>query len=165
MLQNLLARWESLNRQFVAIWIFWKIHMVRVLQPCYANIKKRQVKSPKIFIRDSGILHYLLGIHTFLDLDTHHKNGASWEGYVIEEVIKAFSPDEKYYWATHNDAELDLLLIKNSLRYGIESKKVDAPRLTPSMNIAMKDLELDSLTVIYPGEKTYPLSENIRVVP
>jgi hypothetical protein len=141
------------------------VYMVRVLQPWHANIKKRQVKSPKILFRDSGILHYLLGIRTLLDLENHPKNGASWEGYAIEEVIKAFSPDEAYYWATHNNAELDLLLIKEGHRYGIECKKVDAPRVTPSMHIALQDLELESITIIYPGSKAYPLGEKINVLP
>ncbi len=103
--------------------------MVRALQPWFENLGKRQVKSPKIYFRDSGILHYLLGIHSELDLQTHPKSGASWEGYVIEEVIKAQAPDEAYFWATHNGAELDLLLFKDGRRLGVECKRMDAPRL------------------------------------
>lgn len=141
------------------------VYMIRILQPWYANLQKRQVKSPKIFFRDSGILHSLLGIRTPLDLETHPKSGASWEGYVIEEAIKAFKPDESYYWATHNNAELDLLLLKNGRRYGIECKRVDAPRITLSMKIALQDLDLDSLTVIYPGKQSYPLADKINVLP
>lgn len=141
------------------------VYMLRILQPWHANLKKRQVKSPKIYFRDSGILHQLLGIRTPLELETNPKSGASWEGYVIEETIKAYSPDEVYYWATHNQAELDLLLIKDGHRYGIECKRTDAPRLTPSMKIAVEDLELESLSVIYPGDRAYPLTGNIRVLP
>ncbi len=141
------------------------VYMVRVLQPWYANLKKRQVKSPKIYFRDSGILHYLLGIRTPLELETNPKSGASWEGYVIEETIKAFAPEEVYYWATQNQAELDLLLIKDGRRFGIECKRTDAPRLTPSMRIAIEDLELESISFFYPGDRAYPLADNIHVLP
>jgi uncharacterized protein len=141
------------------------VFMVRVLQPWYANIHKRQVKSPKIYFRDSGLLHTLLGIHSELVLYTHPKIGASWEGYAIEETIKAVRPDEAYFWGTHNGAELDLLLLKDGKRIGVECKRKDAPRLTPSMKIAMEDLQLDSLIVLYPGEKAYPLAERIQVMP
>lgn len=141
------------------------VFMIRVLQPWYANIHKRQVKSPKIYFRDSGLLHTLLGIHSELDLYTHPKIGASWEGYAIEETIKAVHPDETYFWGTHNGAELDLLLVKDGKRIGVECKRKDAPRLTPSMKIAMDDLGLDRLIVFYPGEKAYPLAERIEVMP
>lgn len=139
--------------------------MVRVLQPWYANLKKRQVKAPKIYFRDSGLLHYLLGIRTDVELHTHPRSGASWEGYVIEELIKSVEPDEAWYWATHNGSELDLLLIKDGKRIGVECKRVDAPRLTPSMRTAMQDLELDRLLVVYPGNLAYPLAENITTIP
>ena len=141
------------------------VFMVRVLQPWHANLNKRQVKAPKIYFRDSGLLHYLLGVRTELDLLNHPKSGASWEGYAIEEVLKATEPDEAYFWATHSGAELDLLLIKNGRRIGVECKRVDAPRLTPSMNIAMQDLELDRLFVIYPGTLSYPIAEKITGLP
>lgn len=141
------------------------VFMVRALQPWFENLGKRQVKSPKIYFRDSGILHYLLGIHTELDLQTHPKSGASWEGYVIEEVIKAQVPDEAYFWATHNGAELDLLLFKDGRRLGVECKRMDAPRLTPSMRNALVDLRLDRLVVFYPGNRAYPLAEQISVLP
>lgn len=141
------------------------VFMVRVLQPWFANISKRQVKSPKIYFRDTGLLHYLLGIRSELDLETHPKSGASWEGYAIEEVIKIAAPDEVYFWATHNGAELDLLLLKNGRRIGVECKRVDAPRLTPSMRTAFVDLGLDRLFVIYPGNLRYPLAEKISAVP
>jgi predicted AAA+ superfamily ATPase len=139
--------------------------MVRLLQPWYANLGKRQVKTPKVYIRDTGLLHYLLGIRTEQELLLHPRGGASWEGYVIEEVIKATAPDEVYFWGTHSGAELDLLLIKNGGRIGVECKRVDAPRLTPSMRTALTDLDLSKLLVIYPGPHAYPLAENIQATP
>jgi uncharacterized protein len=141
------------------------VFMIRVLQPWYANVQKRQVKAPKIYFRDSGLLHYLLNIRTELDLYTHPKSGASWEGYAIEETIKALEPDETYFWATHNGAELDLLLLINGQRIGVECKRADAPRLTTSMRAALDDLNLDRLIVLYPGDKAYPLAEKVAVVP
>ena len=145
--------------------ILQDVFMVRILQPWHTNLKKRQVKSPKIYFRDSGLLHSLLGIRTPQDLQTHPKSGASWEGYAIEEAIKSIEPDEVYFWGTHNGAEIDLLLLKNGRRFGLECKRVDAPRLTPSMQIALEDLQLDRLVVIYPGERSYPLGEKVTAVP
>ena len=145
--------------------ILQDVFMVRILQPWHTNLKKRQVKSPKIYFRDSGLLHSLLGIRTPQDLQTHPKSGASWEGYAIEEAIKSIEPDEVYFWGTHNGAEIDLLLLKNGRRFGLECKRVDAPRLTPSMQIAIEDLQLDRLVVIYPGEWYYPLGEKVTAVP
>ena len=141
------------------------VFMVRQLQPWHANLKKRQVKSPKVYFRDTGVLHHLLGIRSEQELLNHPACGGSWEGYVIEEAIRVVSPDETYFWATHNGAELDLLLVKNGLRVGIECKRSDAPRLTPSMRIALTDLELDRLVVIYPGMRRYSLSEGVEVLP
>jgi predicted AAA+ superfamily ATPase len=141
------------------------VFMIRRLQPWYANLQKRQVKSPKLYFRDSGLLHYLLGIRSELELYTHPKIGASWEGYVVEETIKVLAPDEAFFWATHNGAELDLLLLKDGKRIGVEAKRMDAPRLTASMKIALEDLQLNHLIVIYPGEKAYPLAEHIQVIP
>jgi predicted AAA+ superfamily ATPase len=141
------------------------VFMVRVIQPWYANIHKRQIKSPKIYFRDTGLLHTMLGINSELDLYTHPKIGASWEGYAIEEAIKALQPDETYFWGTHSGAELDLLMLKNGKRIGVECKRMDAPRLTPSMKIAMEDLQLERLMVLYPGEKAYPLADQVKVIP
>ena len=141
------------------------VFMIRLLQPWHANLQKRQVKSPKVYFRDSGLLHYLLGIRSDLDLYTHPKIGASWEGYAIEETVKALAPDEAYFWGTHNGAELDLLLLKDGRRIGVECKRVDAPRLTPSMRTALHDLQLDWLIVFYPGDKAYLLADRILVVP
>ena len=154
---------ESSARRYVDL--LQGLFMVRLLQPWYANLGKRQVKSPKVYIRDTGLLHYLLGIRTEQELLLHPRSGASWEGYVIEETIKAFLPDETYFWATHSGAELDLLLIKNGRRIGVECKRVDAPRLQPSMRIAMEDLELSKLLVIYPGLYSYKIAENIQAIP
>ena len=139
--------------------------MVRQLAPWHANLKKRQVKSPKIYFRDSGLLHQILGIRSEKDLLTSAKCGASWEGYVIEEVIQAFNPDESYFWATHNGAEIDLLMVKEGGVYGVECKRMDAPKMTPSMQIAMTDLNLKRMAVIYPGAKRFPLADGIEVVP
>jgi uncharacterized protein len=141
------------------------VFMVRQLQPWFVNIMKRQVKSPKIYFRDSGLLHQLLGIENETDLHMHPKVGAYWEGYVIEEAIKIAIPDEVYFWAAHSGAELDLLMIKGSKKWGLECKRMDAPRLTRSMQTALEDLQLDHLTVIYPGIKRYPLSDKITVIP
>lgn len=141
------------------------VYMVRQLQPWHENLKKRQVKSPKVYIRDSGLLHQLLGIRTLPELLSHPKCGASWEGYVIEEIISSVQPDEVYFWATHAGAELDLLLFKDGRRFGVEIKRADAPRLTPSMRTALEDLRLDRLVVIYPGERRYALAEQVEVVP
>jgi predicted AAA+ superfamily ATPase len=142
-----------------------EIFMVRVLPPWHENLSKRQVKAPKIYFRDSGLLHYLLGIRSELDLQTHPKLGASWEGYAIEEVLKVVNADEVYFWGTHSGAELDLLIFKDGQRLGVECKHSDAPRLTPSMRAALADLRLDRLLVFYPGDRPYPLAERVHVLP
>ncbi len=141
------------------------VFMVRQLPPWHENLGKRQVKAPKVYVRDSGLLHSLLGIADRRDLENHPKVGASWEGYAVEEVIKALQPDEAYYWATYNRAELDLLLFKKGRRIGVECKRADAPVLTPSMRIAMADLKLDHLYVVYPGERAYTLAKKVEVAP
>ena len=141
------------------------LYMVRQLQPWHENLQKRQVKAPKIYLRDSGLLHTLLGVRTDREMLSHPKVGASWEGYVIEEVLKIVRPDASYFWATHTGAEVDLLLFKGGRRYGVEIKFQDAPRLTPSMRIAMEDLHLEGLTVFYPGDLRYELAERVTVVP
>jgi predicted AAA+ superfamily ATPase len=141
------------------------VFMVRQLAPWFENLGKRQVKAPKVYIRDSGLLHALLGIPALRDLEGHPKVGASWEGYGVEEFLKALKPDEAYYWATHNGAELDLLLFCSGRRIGVEFKRSSAPALTPSMRIALDDLKLDRLMVVYPGERRFPLAEKIEAVP
>ena len=141
------------------------VFMLRQLPPWFENLGKRQVKAPKVYVRDSGHLHALLGITNQRDLEFHPKVGASWEGYAVEEVLKSFRPDEAYYWATHNGAELDLLLFKDGRRIGVECKRADAPVLTPSMRVALADLKLDRLYILYPGERTYSLGKRVEVMP
>lgn len=141
------------------------VFMVRQLPPWHENLAKRQVKAPKVYVRDSGLLHALLGLPTQKSILEHPRCGASWEGYVVEEVLKALQPDSAYFWATHQGAELDLLLFKGGRRIGIEIKRADAPTVTKSMLIARNDLKLDRLIVIYPGERAYPLPGGIDVVP
>ena len=141
------------------------LFVVRQLQPWHANLEKRQVKSPKIYIRDSGLLHALLGLATDREMLSHPKLGASWEGFAIETVLDVVRPDAAHFWATHTGAELDLLLVKGGRRYGVEVKLQDAPRLTPSIRIALRDLRLDHLTVVYPGDAPYALGARVSVVP
>jgi len=141
------------------------VFMVRQLRPWHENLKKRQVKVPKIYFRDSGLLHQLLGIRSEADLLLHPRLGASWEGYVLEEVLKSDPPDEAWFWATHAGAELDLLMLRRGRRIGVEIKRMDAPKLTRSMRIAFDDLRLEQLVVLYPGSRRYALAEGMEVVP
>jgi predicted AAA+ superfamily ATPase len=141
------------------------LFMTRQLAPWHENLSKRQVKAPKVYLRDSGLLHQLLGIRSLQELLAHPKCGASWEGYVVEQTLATVQPDEVYFWATHTGAELDLLLFKDGRRLGVEIKRADAPALTPSMRIALQDLRLDYLTVLYPGSRRYELTERVSVVP
>jgi predicted AAA+ superfamily ATPase len=141
------------------------VFMIYQLQPWHANLKKRQIKAPKIYIRDTGLLHQLLGIRSHQELFAHPKCGFSWEGYIIEEVLKTVQPEESFFWGTHNGAEIDLLLLKDGQMLGVECKRVDAPRLTPSMRIAMDNLKLERIAVVYPGTRRYALAENIQAVP
>lgn len=135
--------------------------MVRQLQPWYANIGKRQVKAPKVYLRDSGLLHTLLDLGDWHSLLAHPRVGASWEGFVIEQVLQAIRPAEAYFWATHGGAELDLLLFHRGRRYGVEAKFSEAPAVTRSMHIALTDLELAHLWIIHPGPHSYGVEENI----
>jgi uncharacterized protein len=140
-------------------------YMARVLPPWHENIRKRQVKSPKIYIRDSGILHTLLQINTMADLQGHPKLGSSWEGFCLEQLIGYFGTRDVYFWATHAGAELDLLVTIAGKRYGFEFKYADAPGPKRSMRIAVQDLGLERLWVIYPGQHKYEIDENIAVIP
>ncbi len=142
-----------------------QLAMVRQLQPWRENLGKRQVKAPRIYLRDSGLLHEHLGIADQTALLLHPRSGASWEGFVIEQILALAEPEQAYFWATHAGAELDLLLFKDGRRIGVEVKRSDAPTLTPSMAIAMKDLRLDALYVVYPGDRRYPLAPRIEAVP
>jgi uncharacterized protein len=148
-LARALAVSESTVRRYLDL--LSGVFMLRQLPPWFANLAKRQVKSPKIFVRDSGLLHALLGIASRRDLELHPKVGASWEGYAVAEVLKALQPDEAYFWATHQGAEIDLVLFKHGRRVGIECKRLDAPTMTPSMRIALEELKLDRLFVVIPA--------------
>lgn len=139
--------------------------VLRQLQPWHANLGKRQVKSPKIYVRDSGLLHQLLGLDSEKALLSHPKLGASWEGFVIEQVLAVEAHDRAWFWATHQGAGIDLLLHRGDRLLGVEVKRADAPRLTSSIRIAIDDLGLERVAVVYPGVKRYPLSDSVEVVP
>ncbi len=145
--------------------ILTQTYMVRQLQPWHQNLSKRQVKSPKIYLRDTGLLHTLMGIRSASELLAHPASGASWEGFALEQVIRISKPDEAYFWATHASAKLDLLLISGRSRIGVEFKRSDAPTVSRSMQIAIDDLMLDKLYVVYPGQHRYRLTERIEAVP
>ncbi len=140
-------------------------YMIRQLQPWHENIGKRQVKSPKIYFRDSGIFHSLMELQNKDSVMRSPKLGASWEGFMLEETIRAFNPPAVFFWAVHSVAELDLFFIINGRRYGVEIKWNDAPSASSSMRTAMADLKLDRLFVVYPGKDGYHLEKNIEVVP
>lgn len=140
-------------------------YMVRVLPPWVENLKKRQVKAPKVYVRDSGLLHSLLQLPNLADLQGHPKVGASWEGFALEHVIQAFRTRDAYFWATHAGAELDLMVTAAGKRYGFEFKYTDAPGRQRSMHIALKDLNLAHLWVVYPGDQSYGLDEKITAFP
>ena len=139
--------------------------MVRQLQPWHQNLDKRQVKSPKIYFRDTGLLHALTGVTTLPELLVHPRSGASWEGFALEQVLRIAKPDEAYFWATHQGAELDLLLLKGTQRIGVEFKRADVPRMTRSMHVAREDLKLDALYVVYPGAQRFLLEAGVEAVP
>lgn len=141
--------------------------MVRRLQPWHANISKRQVKAPKVYFRDSGLLHHLWGIPSLRDLQTNPKLGASWEGFAMEELLRSLSlrPEEVFFWAVHQQAELDLLTFQNSRPIGYEIKYTENPKLTKSMLAAKELLELEKLFVVYPGSVSFPLADGIEAVP
>ncbi len=137
--------------------------LVRRLLPWHANLGKRLVKAPKLYFRDSGLLHALLGVRSPTELLVHPKMGASWEGFALESVLHALEPDEAYFYAVHSGSELDLLMLKGGRRIGVEFKRADAPTLTRSMNVALSDLSLDELWVVYPGTRSYELGEKVQV--
>lgn len=154
---------ESTARRYLDI--LAGAYMVRVLPPWFENLGKRQVRSPKVYIRDSGILHGLLHLETLADVQSHPKLGASWEGFAIEQIIRLLDTRDAYFWATHSGAELDLLVYLRGRRYGFEIKYADAPGITRSMRIALSDLGLEHLWVIYPGSQEYALTTQITVLP
>jgi predicted AAA+ superfamily ATPase len=140
--------------------------MIRVLPPWSENIGKRVVKTPKVYVADTGLLHALLDIPNARALDSHPKVGASFEGFALQAATRAVGarPEQCYFWATHQGAELDLLVVQGRRRRGFEFKRTDAPAITKSMRIAMQDLRLDSLDVVHVGDRTYPLAPGVRAV-
>lgn len=140
-------------------------YMIRVLPAWHENIGKRQVKSPKVYFRDSGLLHALLGIRTREQLESHPRYGASWEGFALEQTLSRFGDRHASFWATQRGAELDLMLLHDGRRIGFEFKCTDAPGMTPSLGIARADLGLDRAFVVYPGSRRYALADGIEAVP
>jgi predicted AAA+ superfamily ATPase len=139
--------------------------MVRQLQPWFENIGKRQVKSPKIYLRDSGILHCLLDLPDKHTLFGHPRVGSSWEGFIVEQILLSLSPRQAYFWAMYSGAELNLFLVYQGKRYGFEIKFNEAPKITKSMQVALSDLNLEHLWVVYPGNETNPVDAKITVLP
>ena len=143
------------------------LFVVRQLQPWHENVARRQVRSPKVYIGDSGILHALLGLGSREALVSHPKVGASWEGFVIRQIthLLAVRSDQCYHWSTYSGAELDLLVMAGNRRYGFEVKRTEAPRLTASMRSALETLDLQRLDVVHAGRHLYPLAPRVRAVP
>lgn len=139
--------------------------MIRQLQPWYENLRKRQVKAPKIYLGDSGLLHALLNLPNFQTLNSYPRVGASWEGFAIEQILQIIKPPQAFFWSTHSGAEVDLFFIHHGRKYGIECKFSEVPKITKSMNQAIESLGLAHLWVVYPGEHFYPLSNQISVWP
>ena len=140
--------------------------VVRQIQPWFANVGKRLVKSPKVYLRDTGLLHALLGLEDWLGVHSHPKLGFSWEGFVLEQIIHWTRAErDTYYYRTQAGAELDLLLMRNGKHYGFECKYEDAPRSTKSMHVVHRDLQLEQLWVLSPGSERYPLWDGAEVIP
>jgi predicted AAA+ superfamily ATPase len=139
--------------------------VLRQLQPWHANVSKRQVKAPKVYVRDSGLLHQLLGLETEKAVLSHPKLVASWEGFVVEQVLAIEPHDEAWFWATHQGAEVDLLLRRGDRWFGVECKRADAPRITPSIRAAFGDLGLERVAIVYRGAKRFALDGHTEAVP
>ena len=140
--------------------------VVRQLLPWQENISKRQVKAPKVYLADTGILHTLLNLRTLKDLEGHPKIGASWESFVLEQVVRRLGArkEECFFWATHAGAELDLLVVRGRRRLGFEIKRTSSPQITKSMHNALSDLKLSQLDIIHAGDYTFPLSHQVRAI-
>ena len=139
--------------------------MLRVLPPWFERLGKRIIKSPRVFLRDSGVLHFLLGLEQMKELQVHPRYGASWEGFALEQTLNAHGEREAYFYRTQRGAELDLMLLRRGRRWGFEFKCTDAPRTTKSMHVVIEDLGLEHLWVIYPGDREYPLTDTISALP
>jgi len=140
-------------------------YMIRLLPPWYANVGKRLVKAPKLYIRDSGLFHALQTIQTIDQLEAHPKLGASWEGFAMEQVFAVLRPVSPFFWRTHAGTEVDLVWHDRGVAYGMEFKYADAPVMTRSMKNTLEDLHLAHLWVVYPGDQTYPIDDRVTVVP
>lgn len=140
-------------------------YVVRQLPPWFENIGKRQYKSPKVYVRDSGLLHALLSVETMADLEGHPKYGASWEGFALEQVLAAAGERDAYFWSSHAGAELDLLLLRHGKRFGVEFKVSDAPRMTKSLHVAIADLGVERAWILYPGTERYRVHEKVEALP
>ncbi len=140
-------------------------YMIRQLQPWHENIGKRQVKAPKIYFRDSGLLHSLLSLFDMHTLLGHPRVGASWEGFALEQFLHIAKPPEAYFWSTHSGAEIDLFFQYRGRRYAVEFKFSEVPKITKSMSMALNDLQLDHLWIIYPGKYSYPIDDKITICP
>ncbi len=162
-----LSRALGVSQPTVRNWLDWltDTYMVRQLAPWHENLGKRQVKAPKVFLRDSGLLHALLGVSGSQALEGHPKVGASWEGFALEQILHHAQPEAAWSWGTHGGAELDLLMTRAGRRVGVEFKRSDAPVMTRSMHIALADLKLDAHYVVYPGSLRYPLADRVEAVP
>ena len=141
--------------------------VVRQVQPWFYNTRKRLVKRPKIYMRDSGLLHALMGVMDYEDLRSHPRLGASWEGFALEQVIQhlGLREHEVFFWAVHTGGELDMVFQRRGRLCGVELKFQDAPRMTPSMQSALAELKLAHLWVVYPGQESYRLAKNVTVIP
>lgn len=139
--------------------------LLRQLQPWHVNISKRQIKAPKVYVRDSGLLHALLAVASEYDLLGHPKYGASWEGFALEQILAVTGAEQAFFWGTHGGAELDLLLIRRGRAYGIEFKASDAPEMTKSLHTALDDLKLHRAWIVYPGEQEYSVHAKVDVEP
>lgn len=161
------ARSLGVNESTVRRYLDWltQAFLIRQLQPWHENLGKRQVKAPKVYVRDSGLLHELLGVADPAALARHPKSGASWEGFALDQILRIARPDSAFFWATHGGAELDLLMFRDGRRIGVEFKRADAPTLTTSMRVALVDLALDALYVVYPGPRRYRLADRVEAVP
>ena len=140
-------------------------YVLRILPPWYENVKKRQVKSPKVYVRDSGLVHFFLGIGSMAVLRSHPRYGASWEGFALEQTLAILGERDAYFWSTLRGAELDLLLLRQGHRYGFEFKCTDAPSMTRSIHVALEDLQLDKIYVVYPGRERYALHARVEALP
>lgn len=140
-------------------------YLVRQLPPWFENLGKRQLKAPKVYVRDSGLLHTLLSLDSWADVQGHPKFGASWEGFALEQILAVAGDEGAYFWGTHGGAELDLMLIHNGKRYGVEFKATAAPVMTRSLHVALDDLKLQHAWVVYPGQETYSIDERVIAAP